>query len=103
MPAKPLTKRQKQGLRYIEEFLAEHDRAPTLQELSVAMGFSRVRAHEMIGQLIDKGWLERTDPKRHNSLRIVPDPHTDPRYEICPNCHWPLHRVLPQVGTIRVG
>ena len=66
-----LSQTQWRVLRFVEKFWAEHDYAPTLEEISVAVGFkSRSSVAYQIGQLQQRGLIAR-DPLLARTIRLA--------------------------------
>lgn len=65
-----LTKRQKQILDYINEYLKEKGYSPTLEEIARHFRLSSVATvHEHLGQLISKGYLDKV-PNQPRAIEI---------------------------------
>jgi repressor LexA len=64
----PLTRRQKQILDHIEQFIAEHGYAPSFEEIAQAFGFaSLATVHEHLSNLERKGYIR----KAYNESRSI--------------------------------
>lgn len=62
-----LTKRQSAVIRYIQEFLENEGRSPTLKEIAHGVGSSAVSTiHKHVQHLVDKGFLSRNHGKGNN-------------------------------------
>jgi len=58
----PITKRQKEILDYIKEFISENGYSPTLEEIKGMLKLSAVSTvHQHINALIDKGYIKKAD------------------------------------------
>jgi repressor LexA len=56
-----LTRRQRQVLDVIREFIQEHGYSPSLEEIGVALGLSSVATvHKHVSLLVEKGYVQRT-------------------------------------------
>lgn len=65
----PLTRRQSEILNYVREYVAQNGISPTLEEIAHSFGVSRVTIFGHIGELENKGFLER--PTRGISRGII--------------------------------
>lgn len=71
MTSKPLTNRQQQTLELIKSFIAQKGYAPSVTEVAELLQLkSRSTAHSLVKQLVDKGFLMKTD-KGVRTLRVV--------------------------------
>lgn|GEM_PF-4026565 len=68
---KPMTPRQKEIYETFCSLKESMGYAPTLQELSKAVGSSRTTVFEIINVLVRKGWLRRTDSWTRRNLDTV--------------------------------
>ena len=68
---KSLTRRQKDVLCYIDEYLAEYAISPTLKEIADHFHVSKITIHEHVKALVSKNYL-RKEP--HVSRSLVPSP-----------------------------
>lgn len=70
-----LTKRQKEILDFIREFLEEHGYAPTLEEIGSHFGLSSpATVYKHVDQLVQKGYLRKA-PHQGRGLQLVdPEP-----------------------------
>lgn len=71
MPREKATKKQRELLQYIGDFLKEHDYAPSYREIMSALGYksvSTVAVH--VDGLIAKGYLTKSE-KSARSVRIA--------------------------------
>ncbi len=84
-----LTKRQKEILSYIKEYIEDHDYAPSFEEIAEHFGLSAVSTiHEHVSALVSKGYLERYDRKERGlSLATKRKPYME----------------IPLVGVIACG
>jgi repressor LexA len=69
-PAAGLTAAQGRALAAVERFLARHRYPPTAQEVGDALGIAAASAHELISQLVQKGYLAR-EPGKARGLRVL--------------------------------
>ncbi len=68
----PLTKRQRQILDYLNEFIEEHGYAPSLEEIGRRFGLSSLATvHKHLTNLQDKGFIRRAW-NRSRSVELVP-------------------------------
>ena len=69
----PLTKRQKEILDHIEEFIDEHGYAPSFEEIAEAFGYSSLATvHEHLSNLERKGYI-RKSYNESRSIELVRD------------------------------
>lgn len=70
-----LTKRQKEILDFIRDFLEEHGYAPTLEEIGAHFGLSSpATVYKHVDQLVQKGYLRKA-PHQGRGLQLVdPEP-----------------------------
>lgn len=86
-----LTKRQKQLLDFLEQYIAEQGYAPTLQEIGAYFGLSSLATvHKHLKNLEDKGYLRR----RWNHSRAL---------EIVSSIRRSNARELPLLGKVAAG
>ena len=88
----PLTERQHQVLRFIEEYRREHGIAPTLEEVGRHLRVHRVTVFGHVEELIRKGYLEKAAPLASRSLRVVAAGEQEAK-----------RPTLPLLGTIAAG
>jgi repressor LexA len=88
----PLTERQLQVLRFIEEYRREHAIAPTLEEVGRHLKVHRVTVFGHVEELIRKGYLEKAAPLASRSLRVVAASEPEAK-----------RPTLPLLGTIAAG
>ncbi len=68
----PLTKRQREILDYLNEFIEEHGYAPSLEEIGRRFGLSSLATvHKHLSNLQDKGFIRRAW-NRSRSVELVP-------------------------------
>ena len=68
----PLTKRQRQILDYLNEFIEQHGYAPSLEEIGRRFGLSSLATvHKHLTNLQDKGFIRRAW-NRSRSVELVP-------------------------------
>lgn len=68
----PLTPAMRRALDVIRAALEVNGAAPTLPELSTALGYSSISsAHQIVQQLVERGWVARI-PKMARGLSLVP-------------------------------
>lgn len=86
-----LTKRQKQLVDYLNNYISEHGYAPTLSEVGEYFGLSSLATvHKHLHNLEQKGYIRRV----HNHSRAL---------EITPERKPPVGRELALVGTVAAG
>ena len=74
----PLTKRQREILDYLNEFIQQHGYAPSLEEIGRRFGLSSLATvHKHLTNLQEKGFIKRAW-NRSRSVEMVPDPHRRP-------------------------
>lgn len=67
----PLTDRQREVLRYIESYMAEHGWPPTIQEIGDALGLSsKSTVHFHVQALHRKGYIE-VGKTQAQQMRVV--------------------------------
>lgn len=87
----PLTRRQKQILDHIEEFIGEHGYAPSFEEIARFFGFtSLATVHEHLSNLERKGYI-RKSYNESRSIELVRGEEGSPA------------AVLPLMGTVAAG
>ena len=70
-----LTKRQKEILDYIRQYLADHGYAPTLQEIGGRFGLSSpATVYKHVEQLVQKGYLRKAQHQGRGLQLVDPDP-----------------------------
>ena len=68
----PLTKRQREILEYLSEFITQHGYAPSLEEIGRRFGLSSLATvHKHLTNLQEKGFIKRTW-NRSRSVEMVP-------------------------------
>ena len=68
----PLTKRQRQILDYLQDFIEQHGYAPSLEEVSRRFGLSSLATvHKHLTNLQEKGFIRRAW-NRSRSVELVP-------------------------------
>ena len=68
----PLTKRQREILDYLNEFISQHGYAPSLEEIGKKFGLSSLATvHKHLTNLQDKGFIKRAW-NRSRSVEMVP-------------------------------
>jgi repressor LexA len=65
-----LTDSQRRTLVEIQHFIAHYKYAPSMAELAEAMGITPASAHEQVGQLERKGYIQR-EPRKARSLAVI--------------------------------
>jgi repressor LexA len=87
----PLTKRQKEILDYINDFIDEHGYAPSFEEIAQSFGYSSLATvHEHLSNLERKGYI-RKSYNESRSIEMVPEVGTVSAME------------LPLLGTVAAG
>ena len=74
-----LTRRQRQILDFLRAYTLEHGIAPTLEEIAQHFGVNKVTIFGHVAELERKGVIERGDPGRSRTLRILDDPAEERR------------------------
>lgn len=72
-PIVDITARQREALRFLCDFQAQHGYPPTVQELADSLGVTKASAHEQLSQLIRKGYVTREE-NRARGLTVVRHP-----------------------------
>ena len=68
----PLTKRQREILDYLNEFISQHGYAPSLEEIGRRFGLSSLATvHKHLTNLQEKGFIKRAW-NRSRSVEMVP-------------------------------
>ena len=68
----PLTKRQREILDYLNEFIAQHGYAPSLEEIGRRFGLSSLATvHKHLTNLQEKGFIKRAW-NRSRSVEMIP-------------------------------
>ena len=67
----PLTRRQRDILRYFEEYTAEQGISPTLEEIARHFGLNKVTIFDHVAELERKGCLRRSAPGISRGLQLV--------------------------------
>ena len=76
----PLTKRQREILDYLNDFIQQHGYAPSLEEIGRRFNLSSLATvHKHLSNLQEKGFIRRAW-NRSRSVELVPA-RTDPRIE----------------------
>mgnify|MGYP001162331416 CR=1 FL=1 len=71
-PVQPLTKRQREILDYLNEFIEHHGYAPSLEEIGRRFGLSSLATvHKHLSNLQEKGFIKRTW-NRSRSVELMP-------------------------------
>ncbi|WP_449603651.1 LexA family protein [Paenibacillus sp. Marseille-Q9583] len=77
MTNKPLTNRQSETLELIKAFIVQKGYAPSVSEVADLLKIrSRSTAHSLVKQLVDKGYLVKTD-NEVRTLRVVGQKNSD--------------------------
>lgn len=77
----PLTKRQRELLDYLGQFIHAHGYAPSLEEICRAFHLSALSTvHKHLEHLREKGWIRRKY-NHSRALELVTD-----GFEACPTC-----------------
>ena len=95
----PLTKRQREILDYLNEFIQQHGYAPSLEEIGRRFSLSSLATvHKHLTNLQDKGFIRRAW-NRSRSVELRAHPHRRPRgrncrcsatsRRACPSRRWP--------------
>lgn len=68
---RPLTPRQAEALRVIQEYVDEHGYAPSRTDMCRALELgSKSGAHRLVGALAAKGWIDRA-PAAARGIRLL--------------------------------
>ena len=87
----PLTKRQREILDYLSDYIGDHGYAPSFEEIAESMGFrSLATVHEHLSNLERKGVIRRT----YNESRSI---------EVLSRARQPGMAELPLLGTVAAG
>ncbi len=87
----PLTKRQREILDYLSDYIGDHGYAPSFEEIAVSMGFkSLATVHEHLSNLERKGVIRRG----YNESRSI---------EVLTRARQPGIAELPLLGTVAAG
>lgn len=87
----PLTRRQREILEYLTEYIEEHQYAPSFEEIAVHFSFSSLATvHEHLTNLENKGFIRRSH-NESRSIELVPEPGTATATE------------LPLLGRVAAG
>ncbi len=87
----PLTKRQKEILDFIHDFIDQHGYAPSFEEIATSFGYSSLATvHEHLSNLERKGYI-RKSYNESRSIEMVPEDGTVPAVE------------LPLLGRVAAG
>ena len=76
-PIEGLTETQQRVFRAVRDFIAQRGFPPTAKELGEVLDVSSATAHEQVGQLVRKGYLQR-EPRKARGLSILRDPDDKP-------------------------
>src|SRR5262245_29555786 len=74
MPPTPLTRRQRDILRFFEEYTTAQGISPTLEEVARHFGLNKVTIFGHVAELERKGCLRRSAPGISRGLQIVRAP-----------------------------
>ena len=75
----PLTKRQREILDYLQEFIQQHGYAPSLEEIGRRFSLSSLATvHKHLTNLQEKGFIRRSW-NRSRSVELLSAPHRTPR------------------------
>lgn len=91
-PISELTGTQHRVLRAVQDFITQRGFPPTAKELGELLDVSSATAHEQVGQLVRKGYVQR-EPRKARGLSILRDPNSDPADTVS----------VPLLGTIPAG
>jgi repressor LexA len=95
MPLPPLTKRQREILDFLKDYVRLHGISPTLEEIAQSLGVNRVTVFGHVAELQRKGVLTKVARGISRALEISPAARTDERARPA--------AVLPILGTIAAG
>jgi repressor LexA len=98
-----LTRRQQAVLNYIQSFLKEEGRSPTLKEIAEGVNSSAVSTiHKHVQHLIEKGFLQRSHGTGNNIVLALDEiPEDESRFQESTNRS--LGRQLPFCGDVAAG
>jgi len=68
-----ITDAQRRTLREIQDFIAHKKYPPTMKELAESLGVTPASAHEQVGQLERKGYVQR-ESRKARSLAVLREP-----------------------------
>lgn len=91
-PVEEITASQRRALCEIQDFIAHKKYAPSMQELADALGVTPASAHELVGQLERKGYVQR-ESRKARSLAVI-RPADEQATELIP---------VPLVGRVAAG
>lgn len=98
-----LTKRQQAVLNYIQRFLEEEGRSPTLKEIAEGVGSSAVSTiHKHVQHLIEKGFLDRSHGSGNNII-LADSPAADSSEGRAPLQERSPVKVYPFCGDVAAG
>ena len=106
MAPPPLTRRQRDILAFIQQFIEEQGISPTFDEIARAFGLSRVTVFGHVGELERKGVVRRAARGHSRTLQIVPPEEQEWNQE---RAQVPTPAPVPQLpqlsilGTIAAG
>ena len=79
----PLTKRQREILDYLNEFIQQHGYAPSLEEIGKRFGLSSLATvHKHLTNLQQKGFIKRAW-NRSRSVELMATLSGEPLYKAC--------------------
>ncbi|HAN99489.1 MAG TPA: repressor LexA [Planctomycetaceae bacterium] len=91
-PVPDLTEPQRKALQTLRDFIAQRKFPPTMSELGERLGVTAASAHQLVGQLEQKGYVTR-EPRKARSLSVVREPEHRPEQLVS----------VPLVGTVAAG
>lgn len=68
-----LTPKQHTAFTFIANYIRQHGKAPSFEEMAVALETVKSGVHRLVQGLIERGYVEQ-DPKRYRSIRIIKAP-----------------------------
>lgn len=99
-----LTKRQQAVLNYIQKFLEEEGRSPTLKEIAEGVGSSAVSTiHKHVQHLIEKGFLDRSHGSGNNIILAESTGASPGEEDSRAPAERPSVKVYPFCGDVAAG
>ncbi len=102
MVAKKLTARQEQILRFVIEYIQDHERPPTIRDVADFFGFTVKGAYDHLLALERKGWIDREE-KNARGITIKEYPPGLEHIKFQKELMKEDIRAIPLVGRIAAG
>ncbi len=102
MPARKLTERQEEILRFVIEYIQSYERPPTIRDIADNFGFTVKGAYDHLLALERKSWIER-DSKHSRGITIKEYPPGFERLQLHRELLNEDIRSIPLVGRIAAG